>query len=400
MIDLILFYNISGVLICILSVIMFSIPAQTDGEGKPFNLSKNGLAILFLLTGVSMFTAQFEEQLPHQQFEKLNALMLLFFFLIGQGILFSILTLYVSRYADKKYLRRALWPVLPWCGLYTLIYFFTGDVRIYSFDEFFRRLPYEPLLILRCVILLSITISIIYSIRLCHRAKSEYHQLILNYFSETDFSRSVWLANLLGCGEALAVWVVLTYFYTNPIIEVIVGILIIIIFSFYAKEFHYYSRRYGSIRPAILLSDNNNPAADVPSQENNSVVPVSASEVETTNEIQQVEDKLCAQLLETWVKREDKPFVKQGLTIGDVANEIGIPKYRLSYYINHEQENFNAWIKGLRIEEASRLLLEQPQISVSTIADRIGFCDLPAFSRAFKKVKGVTPTEFKNRKLQ
>lgn len=435
MINLTLFYNIFGILISILSITMFLLPSQT--EERAFNLSKRNLAIGILLTGISMFVAQFEEQLEKQQFEKLNALMLLFFFLIGQGIMFSILVLYSSRYADKQHLKRALLPVLPWFALYTLIYFFTGDIRVHSFREFFLLIPQEPLLILRCVILTSMFISIIYTLNLCHKAKSEYNTLILSYFSETGFSRSIWLSNLLGYAEALSLWVFLTYFYTTPILEVIVGILITIFFTLYVKEFHYYSKRYPLLQPAILLEELNKTCtlqtqvspmlqSDATSTalkteyfevENSTIIEVAKIETyESTsedsnyaNDNKQQDEKailsaddneafygICANLLNTWVERSDKPYMKPGLTIGDVASEIDIPKYRLSNYINRKQVNFNTWIKELRIEEASRLLIASPEISASAIAKKCGFCDLPAFSHAFKKIKGVSPTEYRS----
>lgn len=412
------------------------LPSLANPEGRAFNISKNSLSIGILLTGISMFVAQFEEQLEKQQFEKLDVLMLLFFFLIGQGIIFSILVLYNSHYADKQHLQRALWPVLPLFVLYALIYAFTGDIRVYSFKEFFLLTPDEPLLMLRCIILVSMTSSIAYTLRLCHKAKAEYHQLILNYFSETDFSRSLWLANLLGYAEALSIWVFLTYFYTTPILEVIVGILITIFFTLYIKEFRYYSKRYPQLQPAILVAAQNHALTSQPQhtslflqpdpvttvlhakeyvKSDNTIAKTTTATAENfLNSITKKEDaqlieetimvtddeaiyyKKCADLLAEWIKRDDKPYMKSGLTIGDVANDLDIPKYRLSSYINQKQINFNTWVKTLRIEEASRMLVNHPQLSASAIAKSCGFCDLPAFSRAFKKIKGVSPTEYRN----
>lgn len=410
MINLTLFYNTLGILISILSIIMLLLPSPT--EAKTFNLSKRSMAIGILLTGISMFVAQFEELLEKQQFEKLNVLMLLFFFLIGQGVIFSILVLYSSHYADKQHLKRTLIPVLPWFALYTLIYFFTGDIRVHSFREFFLLLPQEPLLILRCVILMSMIGSITYTLSLCHKAKIEYNKLILNYFSETDFSRSIWLSNLLGYAEALSLWVFLTYFYTTPILEVIVGILITTFFILYLKEFHFYSKRYPLLQPAILLEEPNKsctPQTQVSEIAGTEAPESTLKDPNYTNDNRQFKEEviptadddeafysICANLLSKWVERNDKPYMRPGLTIGDVAAEIDIPKYRLSNYINRKQVNFNTWIKELRIEEASCLLLESPQVSVSVVAKNCGFCDLPAFSRAFKKIKGVSPTEYRN----
>lgn len=383
MINLTVIYNTLGIIISTLSIIMVMLPSQDNPEEKTFNISKKSLATGIFLTGISMFVAQFEEQLEKQQFEKLDVLMLLFFFLIGQGIMFSILVLYHSPYADKQHLQRALLPVLPWFALYTLIYFFTGDIRVYSFSEFFRLMPEEPLLILRCVILLSMAASIIYTLRLCHKAKSEYNKLIIDYFSETNFSRSIWLSNLLGCAEALSLWVFLTYFYTTPILEVIVGVLITVFFILCVKEFHYYSKRYIWIQPAILLANQNK----VPLIEEaicaiseriiDNIVNIGdkkqiEEDIVTTDE-NAIFDNKCADLLTEWIKREDKPYVKPGLTIGDVANDLDIPKYRLSGYINQKLSNFNTWIKELRIREASSLLIADSQLSISVIAKNVAF---------------------------
>lgn len=419
-------YNILGTIICVLSIIMGMLPTQDNSEKKTFNLSKRSLSVGIFLTGISMFIAQFEKQLDQQQFEKIDILMLLFFFLIGQGIIFSILILYRSDYANKQHLKRALLPVLPWFVLYALICCFTGDIRVYSFKDFFQLMPQEPLLILRCIILVSIISSGIYTLRFCHKAKSEYNKLIISYFSETDFSRSIWLSNLLGYAEALSLWVILTYFYTTPILEAIVGILITIFFMLYIKEFHYYNKRYALLQPAILIakqnnkfiseSQNSNPTLlntdpkilrreYIVTEETTNVEPESilANTANTPNERQieippeiTNEDDKYHELLSEWVKREDKPYMRSGLTIGDVANDLDIPKYRLSEYINRKQANFNTWINELRIKEASWQLLESPPISISVVAKNCGFCDLPAFSRAFKKIKGVSPTEYRN----
>lgn len=412
MVDLFLFYNICGGFISILSIIMFAIPMQKNEEGQIFNLSKNCLAVLFLLTGASMFVAQFEEHLQMQQFEKLNIVMLLFFFLIGQGILFSILILYNSRYAEKRYLRRALLPVLPWFGLYTVIYFFTGDVRIYSFEEFFLRFSQEPLLVLRCIILVFMTFSIIRSIRLCHRAKEEYHQLVLSYFSETAFARSIWLSNLLGGAKALSIWVVLTYFYTTPVLEVIVGCLISVVYIFYVKEFYFYGRRTEELRAAVLFSGRvlpwRQPVVYASVSQSKAGIPESFTEkgeqirkpdIISPSRIvsnEATEDDICFELLNRWVERADKPFTKPGLTIADVVNDISVPRNILSNYINRGQMNFSTWVKVLRIEEASRLLIEQPDLPLSEIALSMGFSNFSAFSRAFKKIKRVTPAEYRN----
>lgn len=366
---------------------MFAIRRQEGEDGIRFNRAKSYLGIIFLLTGISMFTAQLESHIDSGSFEKLNPLMLLFFFLTAQGFLLSFMVLYASRHAYLQTFRRTVLPVLILFAIYTLIYLFTGDVQVYSAHDFFAKLPEAPLLMLRSVILLSMLASILYCIYLCHRAKETYNRLIRNYFSETDFARSIWLSNLLACAEALSLWVLLAYFYTTPMLEVISGTMIVAVFSFYVKAFYDYSGRYEKFRPALLLS-----------RQDNTPIPDTGTDTEkiTDGEKPNDEDKRCAFLLDEWKKRPDKPFTTPGVTIADVAKDLSLPRYRISNYINREQKNFCSWINELRIGEAVRLLEEKNGLSISEIAEHTGFCDLPAFSRAFRKIKEISPSRFRN----
>lgn len=383
-INLVLFYNLSGIVMCILSLLMFAIRRQGGEDGVRFNAAKYFLGIMFMLTGLSMFVAQFNRGVKPTDFEILNPLMLLFFFLIVQGFLWAFFILYASRYASRKVFNKFLLPVLLLFAIYTIAYFFVGDDPVYSAMEFFRRLPDEPMLMLRCVILFALIISVLYSIRLCHLAKREYNSLIKGYFSETDFSRSIWLANLLSTAEALGIWILLTYFYTTPILEFVVGVLIVALFAFYVKEFYEYRKRYELFQPVLLMSTEQEVAIEV------------IVEKDIVNTSLEEEDRKCAVLLSHWEMRTDKPFTRPGLTISDVAKELSIPRYRISNFVNRDKGNFCSWITGLRIHEAARLLCEEDTLSISDIARQTGFCDLPAFSRAFKKVCHLSPREYRN----
>lgn len=102
-----------------------------------------------------------------------------------------------------------------------------------------------------------------------------------------------------------------------------------------------------------------------------------------------------------WENSAEKPFLKEGLVLSDVAGELGINYLQLSYYLNHHLGmNFNSWINHLRIGEAKRLLAEEPQTQISDIAYRSGFSDLTIFSRNFKKEEGITASAFRKKLIQ
>ncbi|MGJ1420363.1 helix-turn-helix domain-containing protein [Sphingobacterium spiritivorum] len=86
-----------------------------------------------------------------------------------------------------------------------------------------------------------------------------------------------------------------------------------------------------------------------------------------------------------------------GLTLSTLADHIGINTHDLSYVINNGLEkNFYQFINELRTEEAKKLLVsgEAKQLDMFGIAIQAGFNSRTTFYSSFKKVTGVTPTEY------
>jgi AraC-like DNA-binding protein len=102
--------------------------------------------------------------------------------------------------------------------------------------------------------------------------------------------------------------------------------------------------------------------------------------------------------------RESEAWRKEGLTIGDLANDLNIPEHRLRRLINDQlgYRNFAAFINAHRIEVAKTMLADvaQARQSISSIAFELGFGSLGPFNRAFKEATGVTPSEWRKRSLE
>lgn len=62
------------------------------------------------------------------------------------------------------------------------------------------------------------------------------------------------------------------------------------------------------------------------------------------------------------------------------------------------KDSFKAYLKTVRISEVKRLLLLDSDLTISEIAYKCGFSDIPYFNRLFKKEVGSTPKDFKNSK--
>jgi AraC-like DNA-binding protein len=98
------------------------------------------------------------------------------------------------------------------------------------------------------------------------------------------------------------------------------------------------------------------------------------------------------------VYREEK------LTIGALADRLGVPEYKLRRVINQQlgHRNFNAFLNRHRIEDARRALADpaMAQVAVLDIAMDAGFQSLGPFNRAFKADTGMTPTEFRRQHVR
>ena len=98
----------------------------------------------------------------------------------------------------------------------------------------------------------------------------------------------------------------------------------------------------------------------------------------------------------------ERAYRQDGLTIGTLAQQLGLPEYRLRRLINQAlgYRNFNSFVNHYRIAEVKAALADpsQSEVPVLTIALDAGFSSLGPFNRAFKAETGMTPSEY--RRLQ
>lgn len=109
-------------------------------------------------------------------------------------------------------------------------------------------------------------------------------------------------------------------------------------------------------------------------------------------------DRLTLEKLDR-LMRENEAWRREGLTIGDLAAEVGVPEHRLRPLINDHLgfRNFAAFVNAQRIDAAKRALTDptNARTTVAAIAYDLGFGSLGPFNRAFKEATGLTPTEFR-----
>ncbi len=83
------------------------------------------------------------------------------------------------------------------------------------------------------------------------------------------------------------------------------------------------------------------------------------------------------------------------ISLDDVSREIDISPYYFSKVFKEATgENFIDYLTGLRIDKAKELL-ESTDMSMKEICVEVGYSNPNYFSRIFKKIVGVSPTEYK-----
>lgn len=105
------------------------------------------------------------------------------------------------------------------------------------------------------------------------------------------------------------------------------------------------------------------------------------------------------QQLEAYMVRQ-KPYLQHELRIADLAEDLRLPAPELSQVINRcSGKNFFDYVSSFRVKRAKELLLSSSG-SMADIAQESGFNSQSAFYRQFRKVTGLTPTEFRRQAEQ
>lgn len=98
------------------------------------------------------------------------------------------------------------------------------------------------------------------------------------------------------------------------------------------------------------------------------------------------------------IMEEEKLFCDEDLSLGRLSEALELTKNQLSQFLNtYYEKNFNNFVNGYRIEEAKKMLAEQPQRQIISIAFAVGFNSYSAFHSTFKKMTGSTPADFRRR---
>lgn len=98
--------------------------------------------------------------------------------------------------------------------------------------------------------------------------------------------------------------------------------------------------------------------------------------------------------------RIKKAFLRNDLTIEDISTELDISRHYLTEILNTKlNRNFYNFVNEYRIKEFKEELFhpDNKNLTISAIAFKCGFNSKSSFQKMFKKIEGITPSEFRNK---
>lgn len=115
------------------------------------------------------------------------------------------------------------------------------------------------------------------------------------------------------------------------------------------------------------------------------------------NEEHFLKEDLCNEdKLKHAVRYIEKNF-KNNITLKDVADYMNFSNtYFSKSFKKYVGVNFNKYITEIRIKEAKRLL-EKTSISINDLAFDMGYNEPNYFCKVFKKMEGITPSEYRKK---
>ena len=253
-----------------------------------------------------------------------------------------------------------------------------------------------------------LTIALLGIIELCarhliffHRSYLQRNELLENYFSSDKKSQirwlyiSHWLFYILLAFGVFSITSGAVFNWLLQFYVVAVNVYITVNFINFAKE--YATLRLATTEEMIAVMDKtqSNNLNHKERKKKEEEEETEGEEVTATSRTKKPykEDfrNILRPRIAVWVKA--KAYTHEQFTLEELASRLYTNKTYLSTFIKDEYDmNFSGWVASLRIDEAKRIMLKEPEKRLQEVAFECGFSSLAYFSSVFSKSEGISPS--------
>lgn len=348
--------NISLYISATLCVLLVFVRAPQKQTLRPYRITRHALIVsFFLVTVLNMIEIQQADPMIKHHLVILDTLV------ISSYQIFLFAATIITMLDFRSYtIRKVIWELLPTTVLAIIGYFFFLTDNMFALHILYWLLgSYYVLQIIRY--------SLFY-----RKVNRNTVKKLDNFFSEETAKRLKWTSGAY-------VWLFLggIFSFMSLFLDTWFSLFFTVFYTFFYMYFSIHYLNY------VTLFLDMEPAFNV---------------TEETPVKDKILNKTFEQLelaINDWEKH--KFYTEPGITIEQVATQLRSNRTYLSTHMNlHRKISFKEWINQLRIEEASELLRNHPEMPVSQIGAMVGLPDKSNFGRQFTKLKGKSPQAWRN----
>ncbi len=393
-------------------------PLRKDKEGKIDSYIKTRLCLAAsaFIEGLAslLYTVRIVNEVPHLALDHFTGPLFMYF-----SICIDMTAIIYLLHGKQPKLRTAILfisPVLLVWLIHILLfipdYGFTFSARAYN--EFLTTTPAA----ITCYALYAVfVVEFIYILKSVNQQIIRFKEHIDNYCSGKSRSQSRWLIAVVISMVTYYIIDIVDMCISTPMMDSIVLWLLSLIIIVNSMTFIMCREIYWNISPAFatdkiplqraITAEDPYPQTEIQAQVakvrryyERGIPYYAISQIEKNDETDTQQPKSDPNSIDNivteWTQRADKPYLKESITIMQVAEQMGLNTRLLSNYLNSVKgRNFNAWINYLKVEETKRMLLADRSMQLSEIAYKMGFIDLASMSKIFKSIEGMPPSVYR-----
>lgn len=379
--------TMTSIIYCILGLVLIFFKSPKSDVYAPYRKSKWMLAAGMWMTSINIWIwlATFTG-LWIRENEWVTSFDTILFYLIGVCYTFSFGSL-----TDYTYISRHR------CMITAIKFGVTASIALIAMID--ALAAYRQFLLI--VALLGIIELCARHLIFFNRSYLQRNELIANYFSSDKKSDIRWLYIshwLLYILLALGVVSITSGAVINWLLQfyvVAVNVYITVNFINFAKEYATLRLATTEEMIAVMNKTQSNNLSHKERKKKEEEEEAEGEEVTATSRTKRTykEDfrNILRPRIAAWVKA--KAYTHEQFTLDELASRLYTNKTYLSTFIKDEYDmNFSGWVASLRIDEAKRIMMKEPEKKLQEVAFECGFSSLAYFSSVFSKSEGISPS--------
>ena len=380
--------TMTSIIYCILGLVLFFFKSPKNDVYAPYRKSKWMLAAGMWMTSINIWIwlATFTGLWTREN-ERVASFDTILFYLIGVCYTFSFGSL-----IDYTYISRQR------CKITAIKFGVTAFIALIAMVDALSA--YRQILLI--VALLGIIELCARHLIFFNRSYLQRNELIANYFSSDKKSDIRWLYISHWLLYILLAFGVVSI-TSGAVINWLLQFYVVAVYVYITVNFINYAKKYETLRMAtteemIAVMDktqSNNLRHEERKKKEEEEEETEGEEVTAISRTKKIykEDfrNILRPRIAAWVKA--KAYTHEQFTLEELAARLYTNKTYLSTFIKEEYDmNFSGWVASLRIDEAKRIMMKEPEKRLQEVAFECGFSSLAYFSSVFSKSEGISPS--------